>query len=290
MKIAVIGANGQLGSDVVRAFENNGDDVYAMTHSDIEVDYIDSVFDGLRNLQPEIVVNTAAMHHVEKCEMEPEEAYAVNAVGPKNLAAVGNDLGFVLVHISTDYVFDGTKGTPYDEDDIARPLNVYGETKLQGEQFVRSEMDKYFILRTSALYGTSPCRGKSARNFIQLMLKLAKERGEVRVVDSEVVTPTSTAELAEQILVLSRADRYGLYHATPEGSCSWFEFARTIFSLTNTQASLRVASPGEFPAKTPRPKYSVLENRALKIQGLNRFGTWQTGLETYVEQLMAASV
>jgi dTDP-4-dehydrorhamnose reductase len=290
MKIVVIGANGQLGNDVVRAFENNGDEVYAMGHSDIEVENIGSVFGSLRNLQPEIVVNTAAMHHVEKCEMEPEKAYAVNALGPKNLACVGNDLGFVLVHVSTDYVFDGAKGSPYEEDDIAQPLNVYGKTKLEGEQFVRTGMDKYFILRTSALYGTSPCRGKSAQNFIQLMLKLAKERREVRVVDSEVVTPTSTAELSEQILVLSRAECYGLYHATPEGSCSWFEFARTIFSLTNTEASLKVAVPGEFPAKTPRPEYSVLENRALKIQGLNRFGAWQTGLHTYVEQLMAASV
>jgi dTDP-4-dehydrorhamnose reductase len=285
MKIVVIGVNGQLGSDVARAFETNGDEVHALTHSDIKVENIDSVFHCLRNLQPETVINTAAMHHVEKCEMEPEKAYAVNALGPKNLACIGNDLEFVLVHISTDYVFDGAKGSPYEEDDVPRPLNVYGRTKLEGEEFVRSGMEKYFVLRTSALYGRNPCRGKSAQNFIQLMLKLAKDRGEVRVVDSEVVTPTSTTELAAQIVTLTGANCYGLYHATPEGSCSWFEFARTIFSLTNTQVSLKVAEPSEFPAKTPRPTYSVLENKALKNRGLNRFGPWRNGIRRYLDQL-----
>jgi len=282
MKIAVIGANGQLGTDVVRAFTDNGDEVFPLTHEDIEVANLESVSSKLCELRPEIVVNTAAMHHVENCEREPERAYAANALGPRNLAVVARELHAALVHVSTDYVFDGNKGSPYVEEDAPRPLNVYGNTKLAGEYFVRSLLDRHLVLRTSALYGQAPCRAKGGRNFIDLMLKLARERGEVKVVDCEVVSPTSTSALARQIVVLSRCDTYGLFHATAEGSCSWYEFAQEIFSLTNTPVNLKIAAPDEFPAKVPRPKYSVLENRELKRHGVNSFGPWQEDLAKYL--------
>lgn len=284
MKIAVIGANGQLGSDLVAAFSANGDAVRALTHSDIEIADLDSVSRVFQEIQPEVMVNTAAMHHVENCEREPEKAFAVNALGPRNLAIVARSLSAVLMHVSTDYVFDGIKGSPYLEEDNPRPLNAYGITKLAGEYFVRATTARHFVIRTSALYGGSPCRAKGGLNFIELMLKLAKERGQVRVVDSEVVTPTSTAELAKQMVVLSRSNYYGLYHATAEGSCSWYEFAREIFAVTDTPVRLKVAAPDEFPAKVARPKYSVLENRELKNQGLNIFTPWQDGLRTYLGQ------
>jgi dTDP-4-dehydrorhamnose reductase len=282
MKVAVLGGNGQLGTDVVRAFADNGAQVFALSHADIEIANRESVSNKLREVQPHLVVNTAAMHHVENCESEPDKAFAINALGARNLALVARDIGSVLMHVSTDYVFDGSKGSPYDEGDPPRPLSVYGNTKLAGEYFVRCTVGKHFVLRTSAIYGNSPCRAKGGLNFIQLMLKLAKERGEVRVVDSEFVTPTSTPELARQMVVLSRCGAYGLYHATAEGGCSWFEFAREIFALTNTQVSLKVAGPNEFPAKVPRPKYSVLENRGLKLLGLNTFRAWQDGLRDYL--------
>jgi dTDP-4-dehydrorhamnose reductase len=282
MKVAVIGANGQLGSDLVTAFSGKGDEVNAVTHADIEISDLSSVSRVLGNIRPQVIVNTAAMHHVENCEREPEKAFAVNAVGPRNLAHVARDLDAVLLHVSTDYVFDGSKNSPYFEEDDPRPLNAYGITKVAGEHFVRATMAKQFVVRTSGLYGKSPCRAKGGLNFIELMLKLAKERGEVRVVDNEFVSPTSTAELAEQLVQLSRSDCYGLYHATAEGSCSWFEFAREIFAITETPVRLKVAGPDEFPAKVARPKYSVLENRALKILGLNAFKPWQDGLHKYL--------
>lgn len=282
MRIAVLGGNGQLGTDVVKAFRANGDEVSALSHSDVEVDDRRSVGERFRELRPEIVVNTAAMHHVEQCETDPERAFAANAWGARNVAMAVRDTGAVLMHISTDYVFDGTKGSPYEEADTPRPLNVYGNSKLAGEYFVRSTIDRHFVLRTSAIYGTNPCRAKSGLNFIQLMLKLARERGEVRVVDSEFVTPTSTREIARQLVVLSRSQAYGLYHATAEGGCSWFEFAREIFAMTNTRVNLRAARPDEFPAKVPRPAYSILENRCLKLRGLNTFRPWQEGLLDYV--------
>jgi len=283
MKVAVIGANGQLGSDVVGAFERQGDLVCPLTHTEIELALPDSVSKCLGHLRPELIVNTAAMHHVERCEQEPDRAYAVNALGSRNLALAARDLGAVLMHVSTDYVFDGTKGIPYQEQDPPMPLSVYGNTKLAGEYFVRATAPEHFVLRTSALYGARPCRAKGGLNFVELMLKLAKERGEVKVVDSEFVTPTATAELARQMVALSRSNAYGLYHATAEGSCSWYEFARQIFELTNTKVNLKVAGPNEFPAKVPRPRYSVLENRALKALGLNSFNTWEQGLREYLK-------
>jgi len=190
----------------------------------------------------------------------------------------------VLMHVSTDYVFDGSKGSPYVEEDAPRPLNVYGISKLAGEHFVRCATERHFVIRTSGLYGKRPCRAKEGLNFVELMLKLARERGEVCVVDSEVVSPTSTEELAQQMVMLSRSDRYGLYHATANGSCSWYEFAREIFVITETRVNLKVAAPNGFSARVPRPKYSVLENLALKSQGLNAFKPWQDGLREYLAQ------
>lgn len=284
MKIVVIGANGQLGNDVVAAFSANGDTVVGLTHDEIEVAEIDSVSRVLREAKPDVIVNTSAMHHVENCEKEPQKALAVNAIGPRNLSVAADDLGATLMHVSTDYVFDGMKNSPYVEEDAANPLNVYGISKLAGEHFVRRTAKKHFVIRSSGLYGKNPCRAKGGLNFIELMLKLSKERDELRVVDNEFVSPTSTAELAQQICVLSRSDAYGLYHATAEGSCSWYEFAKEIFATTGSSVRLIVAGPNEFPAKVARPKYSVLENRALKTHGLNVFKSWQEGLHTYLGQ------
>jgi dTDP-4-dehydrorhamnose reductase len=283
VKVAVVGANGQLGRDVAEAFAENGDAVLSLSHSDIEISDLDSVTRILRDLKPELIVNTAAVHHVERCEQDPGSAFAVNALGPRNLAMVGQDLNAIVMQVSTDYVFDGDKMEPYQEDDAPRPLNTYGNTKLAGEHFVRSTCDRHFVLRTSGLYGKHPCRGKGGLNFVDLMLKLGKERGKVRVVDSEKVTPTSTYDLAQQMVRLSRSDSFGLYHATAEGSCSWYDFAREIFSMAGMPVTVEIADPKEFPSKVPRPKYSVLENTALKAAGVNSFRSWQEGLGHYLE-------
>jgi dTDP-4-dehydrorhamnose reductase len=281
MRVAVIGADGQLGVDVVNAFKRSGDEVRPLTHADIELSDLDSVANSLRECQPGVVVNTAAMHHVEKCEADPQRAFAVNGIGSRNLATVSRDIGATLMHVSTDYVFDGAKAKPYTEGDAPRPLNVYGNTKLAGEYFVRG-LDKHFVLRVSAIYGKSPCRAKGGLNFVELMLKLARERGKVRVVDSEFVTPTRTTEIAQQVVALSRSDAYGLYHSTAEGQCSWHAFAAEIFRLTNTPVVLEAASSNEFPAKVARPSYSVLENEGLKKHNLNVFKPWQEGLREYL--------
>ncbi len=280
----MIGGNGQLGTDLVAAFSADGHAVRVLQHADIEISDSNSVSSVLEESPAQVIINTAAMHNVEHCERESAKAFAVNALGARNLAVTAQKIGAILMHVSTDYVFDGDKGTPYVEDDNPRPLNAYGITKLAGEHFIRSATDKYFVIRTSGLYGKSPCRAKGGLNFIELMLKLAKERGEVSVVDSEVITPTSTAELAQQMVQLSQTGCYGLYHATAEGNCSWYEFAKEIFALTGTSVHLRVAAAHEFPTKVARPRYSALENRALKSQGLNVFKPWQDGLCAYLGQ------
>ncbi len=282
MKVAVIGATGQLGMVVAAEFARNGDQVCRFSHAQIEIFSLSYTRKVLLEAKPSLIVNTAAMHRVESCEQEPSAAYAINAIGARNLALVAQDLGAALLHISTDYVFDGLKRAPYLESDAAVPLNVYGNTKLAGELFVQSSTNKYFILRTSALYGKNPCRAKGGLNFVDLMLKLAAERDELRVVNDEVVSPTSTAELAKQMVVLSRTESYGVYHATAEGSCSWFEFASKILEIADVRTNLVVAGVNEFPAKVQRPQYSVLENYGLKQLGLNSFGSWEDGLRCYL--------
>lgn len=282
MKIAVIGANGQLGSDVCAAFRRNGDDVAGLTHADVEISSSESVDSVLGAVNPELIVNTAAMHHVDKCQSDPEAALRTNALGARNLALWARGADIPVMYLSTDYVFDGKKASPYVESDAAHPLNVYGISKLAGEEFTASTTDKHFVLRVSAIYGHQPCRAKGGLNFVELMLKLARERDEVRVVDEEFVSPTPTVEIAAQIVALSRSSRYGLYHATAEGSCSWYEFAREIFDCTNATVRLERAKSSDFPAKVPRPSYSVLENRALKLIGLNMYADWRAGLHEYL--------
>jgi dTDP-4-dehydrorhamnose reductase len=289
VRIAVIGATGQLGRDIRATFSANGYTATSLSHEDLDVASADSVKAALSEIRPEVVANTAAFHHVEKCEADPALAFAINGVGARNVAQVTDSLGAKLIHISTDYVFDGNKTAPYTERDLPGPVNVYGNSKLAGEYFVRCANPRHFVVRVSAIYGLHPCRAKGGLNFVELMLKLSREREEVRVVDDEFVSPTSTVEIARQLVVLAGTSDYGLYHATAEGSCSWYEFARSIFDLTETKVRLERARPGEFPVKVPRPKHSVLENSALKDRGLNVFGNWQSGLENYLVRRRAGA-
>jgi len=282
VKIAVLGSNGQLGSDVCTAFLRNGDQVLGLTHSDIELTSASSVDAVLSSAEPDFIVNTAAMHHVEKCEADPAGAFYANAMGAKHVAEWAQRAGAMVAYLSTDYVFDGKKEAPYLEIDAPAPLNAYGVSKLAGEHFTAAIAAKHFVLRVSAIYGHQPCRAKGGLNFVELMLKLSRERDELRVVDDEFVTPTPTVQIAEQLVALSRSNRYGLYHGTAEGDCSWYEFAREIFRVTGTNVRLEKSRPEDFPAKVPRPKYSVLENQALKAIQLNVFTDWRVGLDGYL--------
>jgi dTDP-4-dehydrorhamnose reductase len=285
MRIGVIGANGQLGCDICKAFSSTGFDVYELNHDLLDITDFDITRMRLKETELQIVINTAAMHNVESCEINPIKAFEVNGMGARNLALLSNELDFTLFHISTDYVFDGTKKMPYVETDCPLPLNVYGNTKLSGENFVRMIAKKYYIVRVSGLYGTNPCRAKDGNNFVKTMLRLAKERHEIRVVDDEVLTPTFTEDIANQLVVMSKIREYGLYHVTAQGSCSWYRFAEKIFDLAGIKIKLSIALPGEFPAKVPRPKYSVLDNNKLKALNLDIMLHWEDGLKKYLGEI-----
>lgn len=283
--VAIVGGTGQLGNDCQRVFKEAGYAVASIDHDRMPVEDLARVRRELTAIAPEVVVNTAAMHNVEICEADPSRAYAVNGIGPRNLAITCGELRARLLHISTDYVFDGSKDMPYTEDDAPGPLNVYGNTKLSGEFYVRAEAPEGFVIRTSALYGSSPCRAKGGLNFVGLMLKLARERGEVKVVRNEMVSPTYTFHLARQLLVLAEKGEPGVYHATSSGECSWYDFAREIFALTGTDVRLNEATSSDFPVKVRRPAYSVLDNARARVMGLDQMPDWRESLVAYLEEI-----
>lgn len=278
MKIIVIGANGQLGSDLVGVLKG---EVIPLIHSDVEISDFNSVSKMFEKYKPQIVINTAAFHNVPECEKNDVRAFTVNALGPKYLAQNCATHNCMLLHISTDYVFDGKKNSPYLEDDPPNPLNVYGISKLTGEYYIKSIMERYFIVRTSGLYGIYKCRAKGG-NFIDTMLKLSKEQEEIRVVGDEFLTPTYTLDLASQIDELIKTDSYGLFHITNEGSCSWYEFAKAIFDILNIKVNLKKISHEEFYSNVKRPRYSVLENKRLKSLGINKMRDWKDALQSYL--------
>ena len=283
-KIAVIGANGQLGSELVRYFTEQSIEVADLTHEDIEISDLDKTRDVLSVINPDAVVNTAAYHNVPVCEENPDISFKVNGIGALNLAKLSNELHYKLVHYSTDYVFDGEKGKPYIETDIPNPLNIYALTKLDGETLIRNYCDNYFILRISGIYGKTPCRAKGG-NFINTMQKAARERDVVKVVRDEILTPTSVTEIAKNTFSLMQTEAYNLYHMTCNGQCSWYEFAKVIFRELKLNTPLESCLVSDFPMLVKRPTYSVLENGNLKNINLDTMAHWQQALVKFLSEL-----
>ena len=280
-RIVVVGANGQLGSDIAAVWEGRGEDVRRLTHQDISIENYANVLETMEALKPDIVINTAAFHVVPRCEQEPLRAYEVNAIGSRNVASACEKVGASVVYVSTDYVFDGKKRSPYVEADGPNPLNVYGHSKLSGEYYTLNECSRGFVLRVSGIYGAVPCRAKGG-NFITTMIRLAKERDEVRVVDDEILTPTPTVAIAEAVFDVCTRGKPALYHATAEGSCSWYEFARVIFDTLSLTTPLSPISSTEMPPGVRRPMYSVLENSRLHNDSLYKMPHWRDGLLTFL--------
>jgi len=284
MRIALIGANGQLGSDLVKVLRPNHD-LTPLTHADVEVTDPESVEKMMQRVEPDVVLNMAAFHKVDACEDEVERTFAVNAYGVRNLASACRAHGTTLAHMSTDYVFGGdrSRATPYVETDLPAPINIYGVSKLAGEHLVRYMLERCFIFRVAGLYGVAGSSGKGG-NFVELMLRLAHEGKDIRVVDDQRTTPTYTADLARQIEAVIQTDRYGLYHATCQGDCTWYEFAAEIFGQSGLSPNLSRARTGDFGEKATRPAYSVLENQALQAIGIDMMRPWQESLAVYLEE------
>lgn len=214
---------------------------------------------------------------MDKCEEEQDKAYLINAIGPKNLSEAANQVGAVIVHLSSDYVFDGAKNRPYVEGDKYNPQSIYGKTKLEGEEFVRKIAEKYYIVRTAWLYG-------DGHNFVNTMLKLAQTRESVKVVEDQYGTPTSVEEVVKVIDLLTASEKYGTYHATCEGKCNWCQFTRKIYQLCGMTTQVIPVSTEEYGATAKRPAYSVLENRMLKENFDYSMADWEDALKKYITE------
>ncbi len=281
MRILLIGARGQLAEDLRKVLIQ--EDVAAVTHAELEVCDAVAVQTIMHRLRPDYIINTAAFHRVDDCEEQAERAFAVNAGGVLNLARAAQEISAVLVHFSTNYVFDGAKRSPYVETDPPGPLSVYAMSKLAGEWAVQQYCEKYFLVRTCGLYGVA---GRSSRmgNFVERMLGLASEKKPIRVVNDQIVNPTSTRDLAEKLVPLMRTKQFGLYHMTNTGECSWYDFTREIFRQVGLSPDLAPTSSEAFGAKARRPAYSVLDNYALRAAGSPDFRPWQEALTEYLRE------
>lgn len=282
MRILLTGAGGQLGSEFVELFKN--ENLKALTHSELDITDFEKVKKIVEDFQPDILINTTAYHLVDECEDFPEKSFLVNSIAVRNLSILSKKIGFILVHFSTDYVFDGIKKSPYNEDDFPNPLSVYGLSKLCGEIFIRNYTEKFYIIRTCGLYGAKGRAGKGG-NFIERILRRWERGEELKIVSDQIVTPTYSKELAEKvkIMILKNAP-FGLFHMTNEGECSWFEFSKKVFELAGIEAQIKPVSSEELNLKAKRPKYSVLENRNMKVAGIPAFRHWSIALKEYMEE------
>lgn len=292
MRVLVTGANGQLGRDLVARLGKH-DVLATMRRSAVPEDHLDfptlamDVTDehetrsAIRSFHPDVVINCAAFHRVDDIERDAAQALAVNALAVHRLALICREIDAALVHVSTDYVFDGAKGAPYVETDAPNPLSAYGASKLAGELLVRNTWRRHFIVRTCGLYGLAGASGKGG-NFVNTMLRLANEGKPIRVVNDQICTPTFTQDLAEHIVALIETDAYGMYHITNDGACSWYEFACEIFRLAGLSPDVTPITSQEYGAPARRPPYSVLDNAALRALGLDHMRHWREALAAYI--------
>ena len=284
VKIALIGVEGQLGTDINSYFKKKGSEIAGLVGlRDIDVCDYGAGRSVLKKIGPEIVINTAAFHEVDRCEDDGLSAFKVNVLGVKNLALICKEMDIPLMHFSTDYIFDGKKNAPYIEDDCARPLSMYGISKLAGEQAIQYILDKYYIVRLSGLYGHKGSVGKGGTNFVELAIKMAAKGKEMKVVNDQELTPTSTADVVEKLFELIQTGKYGIYHMTNTGSCSWYEFACEISKLAKLNIKIMPITTGQFGAKARRPHYSVLDNLNLRKIGLADMRNWKEALKDYIE-------
>ena len=279
MKILISGCDGQLGSDCGQVLRKNHE-VVGVDLKEMDITGAEIVKEVICRVTPDIVVNCAAYANVDACEKDRSLAWSVNVEGPKNLAFMVEKYGGRLIHISTDYVFDGRKDPPepYLEDDKPNPLSYYGRTKLEGERAVIQATDHYLILRTAWLYGV---RG---HNFLKTMLRLAlkKPEEEIRVVNDQFGSPSWSYRLALQIEKLIQVNGHGVYHATSEGHCTWYELAKGFLETIGVPHALIPCATKDYPTPAPRPRNSILENRRLKEQGINVMPHWQKDLDQFV--------
>ncbi|WP_309120817.1 dTDP-4-dehydrorhamnose reductase [Paenibacillus sp.] len=280
MKAVITGVRGQLGFDVVKAFEAAGHVVVPMGREDCDITDLSRVDRCMKEIQPDVIVHCAAYTAVDLAETEVDKAFEVNTDGARNLAVAAEKVGAKLVYVSTDYVFDGKgMGRPYQEYDATNPQGVYGRSKLAGERLIQTLSSKYFIVRTSWVFGSN------GNNFVKTMLKFGRERGKLKVVNDQVGSPTYTVDLARFLLDLASTEKYGIYHASNTGICSWYDFAKEIFERSGVKVELTPCTTEEFPRPAPRPAYSAMDHMAIRTNGFALLPPWQDALERFLTEM-----
>jgi dTDP-4-dehydrorhamnose reductase len=283
--ILLLGANGQLGSDIGKVFAANGGvAIKPVTRRDIDVENTDRIVPFLEQAADgcDWIINCTSYHRTDECEDFAAKAFSINAVAVREMARYCQASGKVFVHFSTDYVFDGLQDAPYTETDLARPLNVYGVSKLAGERFVELIHDRHYIFRVASLFGVAGASGKGG-NFVETMVRLAKAGNSLKVVADQIMSPTHTLDIARMVYALARNDgaEFGIYHCAGGGQCSWYEFAAAIFAQIGLNADLSPTTAREYRAKALRPAYSVLDSR--KLADFYKMPDWKKSLAEYLE-------
>lgn len=280
MKVLVTGVNGQLGYELVKELKNKGyTDILAVDKDEMDITNKDMVNKVIKNYHPDVIFHCAAWTAVDKAEDEKEACYNVNVNGTKYISEAAKDIDAKLIYISTDYVFDGTKEGLYEIDDEVNPKSVYGETKYQGEELVRQNNLKHFIVRISWVFGIN------GNNFVKTMLRLAETRNELTVVADQFGSPTYTVDLAKLLVEMSETEKYGTYHANNEGYCNWAEFAEYIFKVNDKEVNVKHITSEEYPQKAYRPRNSKLSKQSLDDNGFNRLPSWEDAVERYSKEL-----
>ncbi|MFD1179389.1 dTDP-4-dehydrorhamnose reductase [Paenibacillus puldeungensis] len=284
MRVLVTGAGGQLGQDVVRLFGAAGHGVMPCDHKSLDITDNAMCLNRVLEYKPDAVVHCAAYTAVDQAESDVDKAYGVNAVGTRNLVVAAEQVKAKFCYISTDYVFDGNSDVPYQEYDNTNPQSVYGKSKRAGESLVQSLSSAFFIVRTSWVYGLH------GNNFVKTMLKLGREKQVIRVVNDQKGSPTYTVDLAAFLLELVQTEKYGIYHASNAGACTWFEFARAIFEeaekvwVQALPVNVEPCTTKEFPRPAPRPRNSVMDHLSIRTNGLRDLRPWREGLKAFLQE------
>ena len=279
MKIMLTGANGQLGQEIVYQLKASSFSVYAFTKTELDITDELKVQKVVGEIQPDVIINAAAFTKVDLAESEETLAYNINGFAQRNLAVAAEKVGAKICYISTDYVFDGNGFEPYKEYEKCNPLGVYGKSKFVGEELTKTLSNKYFIVRTSWVYG------EYGSNFVKTMLNLAEKRNEIGVVADQTGSPTYTGDLATFLISLIQTEKYGIYHCTNSGSCSWYEFAKAIFEEMELDIKVNPLTTDQYPTPASRPHYSVLDNGALEMNGFEKIRHWKEGLSFYLNNI-----
>ncbi|SHH26884.1 dTDP-4-dehydrorhamnose reductase [Clostridium grantii] len=291
MKIVITGAKGQLGTQLINIIKAGKSEIGSIDErykdseivgidiEDLDISNLDDVVDFINKEKPDIIINPAAYTNVDACESNEDLAYKVNSLGARNLAIAAENLGIKLVHVSTDYVFEGNGVKPYKEYDMPGPVGVYGKTKYLGESFIREFCSKHFIVRTAWLYGYY------GNNFVKTIMKAAKERQELQVVDDQRGNPTNAEDLAHHILKIALTQEYGVYHCTGEGECSWYDFASKIVELSNIECIVSPCDSEQYKRAAKRPAYSSLDNMMLRCTVGNEMREWEEALKEFIQKV-----